>query len=259
LSKYFNKETKYYRWYKSIITTALERERPDEYFEIHHIIPRSFGGNNRYYNLVNLTFREHFLVHWILTKICKHTNHKHAMLRAFSCFTMTGKAAQRNLVSWRYDLAKIAARGIPKPEGFGSHNTARLLGTHRTQEQKDYHSRMLTGRIRIVSPDRTQMRSVSPKKARKFLEKGWTEGTLYSLPGEKNGMFGKNHTDESREKMTEAVRQRHIDSGDFKVTDGTTIYPTAGEAWRQTDLHKKIHIHTFRRWVRLKKHGWSKV
>lgn len=41
----------------------------DEYFEEHHINPKSLGGNNNPDNLVKLTFREHFIAHWLLYRI----------------------------------------------------------------------------------------------------------------------------------------------------------------------------------------------
>lgn len=41
----------------------------DEYFEEHHITPKSLGGDNSPENLVKLTFREHFVAHWLLYRI----------------------------------------------------------------------------------------------------------------------------------------------------------------------------------------------
>lgn len=39
------------------------------YYENHHIIPKSLGGSNKKNNLVLLTAREHFLIHWLLHEI----------------------------------------------------------------------------------------------------------------------------------------------------------------------------------------------
>jgi hypothetical protein len=38
-------------------------------FELHHIVPKCMGGSNEKENLVLLTYREHFIAHWLLTKI----------------------------------------------------------------------------------------------------------------------------------------------------------------------------------------------
>lgn len=61
---------KYTRWYYNIITNAQARTLPKEiYTEKHHIIPKSLGGSNKKDNLVALTAREHFVCHWLLTKM----------------------------------------------------------------------------------------------------------------------------------------------------------------------------------------------
>lgn len=58
--------------YKNIHDLIIERAKNrtiDEYTEIHHIIPKSIGGTDEKTNLVNLTFKEHYIVHILLTKI----------------------------------------------------------------------------------------------------------------------------------------------------------------------------------------------
>ena len=60
---------KYSRWYNQIIERAKCRLLNGEYKEIHHIMPKCLGGNNDSSNLVELTAREHFVVHWLLTKM----------------------------------------------------------------------------------------------------------------------------------------------------------------------------------------------
>lgn len=59
---------KYTTWYFDIINAAKTRELAG-YKEKHHIIPKSLNGSNKKDNLVSLTAREHFLCHWLLTKM----------------------------------------------------------------------------------------------------------------------------------------------------------------------------------------------
>ena len=59
---------KYTRWYNTIIERARDRIT-DEYTESHHVQPRSLGGTDNKDNLVNLTAREHFVCHWLLSKM----------------------------------------------------------------------------------------------------------------------------------------------------------------------------------------------
>jgi len=61
--------SKYKIWHDQLIERARLRKPLGCYSERHHIRPRSLGGSDDPYNLVDLTYREHFLIHWILTKI----------------------------------------------------------------------------------------------------------------------------------------------------------------------------------------------
>jgi hypothetical protein len=74
-------ENKYKTWHDNIIANGKNRVL-DCYKEKHHILPKSLGGNNKRSNLVELTAREHFMVHMLL---CKFTQgkEKHKMLYAF--------------------------------------------------------------------------------------------------------------------------------------------------------------------------------
>lgn len=60
-----------YRWhYDRLIETRRQRERVEgQYYERHHVIMRSMGGDNSDENLVYLTAREHFVAHRLLIKI----------------------------------------------------------------------------------------------------------------------------------------------------------------------------------------------
>ncbi len=98
---------KYQRWYDQIIERARFRELV-AYTERHHIVPRSWGGSDDAKNLVELTYREHFLVHWLLTKISSGYARRQ-MLYALHCMTfqITGG---RIVASWQFAVAKEALR-----------------------------------------------------------------------------------------------------------------------------------------------------
>lgn len=69
-----SQDNKYYKWYSNICQRAMQRNISAEtYTELHHILPKSvfpeFQKDNA--NLVKLTAREHFICHWLLTKIIK--------------------------------------------------------------------------------------------------------------------------------------------------------------------------------------------
>jgi hypothetical protein len=58
----------YLRIYNQIVERGKSRILTG-YTETHHIIPKCNGGNNEYWNLVNLTAREHFICHLLLCEI----------------------------------------------------------------------------------------------------------------------------------------------------------------------------------------------
>jgi hypothetical protein len=62
----------YQRIYNQIIDRAKNENRKkykNIYYEQHHIIPKCMGGNENKKNLILLTAREHFIVHWLLIRI----------------------------------------------------------------------------------------------------------------------------------------------------------------------------------------------
>lgn len=73
----------YQKIHDLIISRATNREKPDCYCERHHVIPKSMGGTDDEDNIVILTAREHFIIHWLLMKI--HRNKQ--MIYAFHAMT----------------------------------------------------------------------------------------------------------------------------------------------------------------------------
>lgn len=70
---------KYTKWYHHLIDNAKKRTSTSGYIEIHHIIPRSLGGDDSASNLVALTGREHFIAHLLLAKATNSPQMKSAL------------------------------------------------------------------------------------------------------------------------------------------------------------------------------------
>lgn len=74
----------YQKLYENIIEYR-KANKLDEYTEIHHIIPKSFGGSDTIENLVELSAREHFICHVLLVKMQKrNTDNFYKMCLALS-------------------------------------------------------------------------------------------------------------------------------------------------------------------------------
>lgn len=101
-------DNKYTRWYFNIISFAQKRTTLPMYYERHHIIPKSLGGSNAKENLVALTAREHFICHWLLTKM---TTDSQKISMVYACKKMMhsfNKKQERYVVSGRiYENLKI--------------------------------------------------------------------------------------------------------------------------------------------------------
>ena len=61
-------DSKYLRWYTSLIQNAKSRTPVTGYIEEHHILPRSMGGKDNKENLVKLSAKEHYIAHLLLWK-----------------------------------------------------------------------------------------------------------------------------------------------------------------------------------------------
>lgn len=99
---------KYTSWYYCIINNAINRQL-DSYTETHHIIPKSLNGDNNKLNLVELTAREHFICHWLLTKMTE-GNFKIKMTHALWNMRISSKNQERystKITSRVYEKIKI--------------------------------------------------------------------------------------------------------------------------------------------------------
>jgi hypothetical protein len=131
-------QNKYTKWYNSIIFSAQNRTTTG-YLEKHHIIPKSLGGSNSKDNLVKLTAREHFICHWLLTKMTTGQN-KTKMCMALAMMRVSHKKHQRyntKLTSRVYESIKSQA-----VTGFRNTTNKRVeAGTHNFQNRDQFGSK----------------------------------------------------------------------------------------------------------------------
>jgi hypothetical protein len=113
-------DNKYTKWYFSIIDKAvsenrIKRKGDGSNFERHHIIPRCLGGTNDRGNLVVLTYKEHFLCHWLLIKMVAGTLYVRKMQHAFVWMAnrVAKNSSQYAIGRKHYRLARC---GIPLTE-----------------------------------------------------------------------------------------------------------------------------------------------
>jgi hypothetical protein len=135
-------ENKYKTWHDNIIANGKNRVL-DCYKEKHHILPKSLGGNNKRSNLVELTAREHFIVHMLL---CKFTEGKvnNKMVFAFSAMSFI-KNKNRNYKATSRIAEKLKLRFIKILTGrkFSKETLAKLSKIRKGRKLTEEHKRKI--------------------------------------------------------------------------------------------------------------------
>jgi hypothetical protein len=163
---------KYYTWYSNICQRALSRTLPsDTYSERHHILPKSifpeYSKNKD--NLVILTAREHFICHWLLTKIIddpkiiyalqmmipNKTRNRYQITSSIIYENLKKKFSKNNKGSrgntWYTDginnaFTKSAPAGFIQGRTFSNEHKLKLKGIPKTLEQKQKQSASMQGK-----------------------------------------------------------------------------------------------------------------
>ena len=133
----------YEKIYNQIVERAKNRVL-DCYTESHHIVPRCMGGSDEKENLVNLTAREHFICHRLLTQI--HPNNNKLKFALWAMCNMKSKRQSRYVPSSRvYESIKIEViklisekkKGAKLSEAHKRKTSETLKGRKRPQEVVD--------------------------------------------------------------------------------------------------------------------------
>ena len=159
-------DNKYTRWYDRIIEHAKKKnfsivrshaKKYPGYTEVHHIIPKSFGGSDNKENLVRFSAREHFICHWLLTKMTTGTC-RNKMLTAF--VLMTGDGSK----SARYDFKITSSRVFEQIRiDYAKYVSEKLTGREISQETRNKLSIANTGKKHT---DETRARMSSSLKGK---------------------------------------------------------------------------------------------
>ena len=113
----------YERLYQRIIDNRINTPFIG-YTERHHIVPKSLGGDDNPSNLVDLTAREHFVCHLLLTKIYTSKAEGSKMIKAFVMMLVCHSSNQsRYLSSRKYEQFKKMFAQIQSEAQTGTGNS----------------------------------------------------------------------------------------------------------------------------------------
>jgi hypothetical protein len=175
---------KYTTWYTAITDRARTRKL-EGYTERHHVIPKSLNGTDDNANLVDLTAREHFICHWLLTKM--YTGEaKSKMIYALNGMKRNGKFTQRyeTLITSRvYESLKKEFSIVHSATMKGRDPWNR--GIPITEEQREKNRIAATGKKRsaeaiakAVAKQLGQKRSEETKLKMSLASKGKLKGPM---------------------------------------------------------------------------------
>ena len=229
--------SKYHRWYDALMARARAPRVLDEYVERHHELPRALGGWNDSSNIVVLTFREHFLAHWLLTKFTGLTEiERRKMLYALSRMASRHNAPAHLIAKWRYPIARRAALEASVGRRNSDEAKARmrvaqvkspaqrakiaagLTGHARSQASIDHQKATLATKDRSKNEaTREKMRQAALRRYRNPAERKRTglaakmgrDAKGIDQSGANNPRFGVTMSDETKALITQRAKERY--------------------------------------------------
>jgi hypothetical protein len=212
---------KYRLWYFQIIENSKSRVLRSG-TERHHIIPKCFGGSNDPENIALLTYREHFLAHWLLPKFTG-GKLRYKMLSALWQMARVPKHYTRMTASWQYEVARAAVAEVTKARSIGNKYG---VGRKWTAIEHERHQCMLQQRRETPTPKEWREKISQGKRGIKA-----SQETKMKMSASR---IGKKHTEETKRKMSLASAGRPKTS-------------VMREKLRQHKLGKKLSLETRRR------------
>ena len=199
--------------YRKVYDQLMERGKTrtpeiNDYYELHHIIPKCMGGDNDKENVVRLTYREHFIAHWLL-----HREYPTNGSLAASFHIMAFGTA------WRSARKERGNGYTPSSRQLEEARMAKIMqrtGTKHSKDTKDKISKGNKGKIghnnglKFSDETKAKMRAAKlGKKRSDEVKKKISNGKKKQVPiGEGHHRYGTKHSDETKAKMRTARARR---------------------------------------------------
>lgn len=200
---------KYKNWYNQIIANGKPHRL--EGYERHHILPKSLGGTDESSNLIFITAREHFICHWLLIKIHPTGEEHWKMLNALRMMRAENPNQKRystKITSRVYAKLKEEYSALQSERVAGKNNPN--FGKYWTEEQKQVQSKKIKGRKQPLAEKQRQKAAMTGRKRAPFSEE-WLKKLSEAKRGSGNNMYGKQHSEETKQKMREKAIGRKQD------------------------------------------------
>lgn len=265
-----NYERNYYDYIAYVKT--LKRFKGDgNYYEEHHIKPKSCGGSNEKENLVLLTSREHFLAHYLLTKFLKGEDRKR-MCIAFK-YMSRDKNGLRYMNSRLYNSVRLIGELNPNYGRQWDEETKKRMGAPKkgkklSEETRKKLSEIHKGKVKKRGYTLSEETKKRMSESRKNNPKMWESRNCYEVicvetnVKYRSARYAEKETGISHSTIKRCCKGEYATAGSLHwiFADGSSpknekkskekptlcietgiIYKSATEAGKQTGLKRK-HI-----------------
>jgi hypothetical protein len=198
---------KYNKWYAAITSRGQNRQLTT-YTESHHILPKSLGGTDLPNNITNLTAREHFICHWLLTKIYREGEEHWKMINALRIMRAENKNQRRyeNKITARvYENLKQEYAKLQSIRVKGKNNP--MYGKRHSTVAKKRIGDANRGRVQPIEEKNKQKQAMLGRKREPFSEE-WRAKMSAKKAGDNNPMFSRSHTESTKELMRQKALGR---------------------------------------------------
>jgi hypothetical protein len=197
---------KYKKWYSQI--TQNGKTSKDEGDERHHIVPRSLGGNDDPQNIAFITSREHFVCHWLLTKIYPSGEEHWKMINAFRMMRAENPNQQRystKITSRVYENLKKEYAQLQSERVAGENNPMYGDKFYRSDDGKQRQKDAITGVNNGAKQENARQKISQSKlgKKREQFSDEWKAKMSASKIGKNNNRYGVTVSEDTKQKIRE--------------------------------------------------------
>jgi hypothetical protein len=241
---------KYKKWYDQITQNGKTSKEPGD--ERHHIVPRSLNGADDLSNIAFISPREHFICHWLLTKIYPTGEEHWKMINAFRMMRAENPNQHRystKITSRVYENLKKEYSALQSIRVSGENNPMHGDKFYRSEEGKQRQKDAITGESNGAKQDSARQKISNSKLGRKrapFTDE-WRSNLSVAKQGKNNPRYGTTTSESTRKKMSEkATGRKQSDETVKKKADA--VRGSKREKLLCPHCAQLISVNTYPRW-----------